>query len=127
LDLSPEAAGLELKLLMRALERLEARVEGLKELTTVNLKAGRQVPYFRLEPGQGRAAWNLPDAQIITIGKMFGADLSKPGIVTPNQACKLGVDENIVKAYSFSPSTGFKLVADNAADARKVFGQSKEG
>ena len=127
LDLSPEAAGLELKLLMRALERLEARVEGLKELTTVNLKSGRHVPYFRLEPGQGRAAWNIPDAQIITIGKMFGADLSKSGVVTPNQAKKMGVDESVIKGYSFIPSTSFKLVADNAADARKVFGNNQEG
>ncbi len=127
LDLSPAAAGLELKLLMRALERLEARVEGLKELTLVNLRSGQPVPYFHAEQGKGRSTWNVPDGQVVTIGKMFGVDLAKPGIVTPTQAIKMGVDESVIKAYSVTPSTSFRLVADNPADARKVFGQNQEG
>jgi hypothetical protein len=127
LDLSPAAAGLELKLLSRALERLEARVEGLKELTIVHLRAGKQVPYFHLEQGRGRAQWNVPDGQVIEIGKLFGKDLSKPGLVTPSQAIKLGVDESVIKGYSSSQSTSFKLIADDPADARKVFGSTQEG
>jgi hypothetical protein len=127
LDLSPAAAGLELKLLQRALERLEARVEGLKELTIVNLRSGKQVPYFHLEQGRGRAQWNVPDGQVIEIGKLFGKDLSKPGLITPSQAIKAGIDESVIKGYSSSQSTSFKLIADDPADARKVFGSTQEG
>jgi Protein of unknown function (DUF2800) len=121
LELSPAAAALELKMLTRALERLEARVDGLKVVTLANLKAGRSVPYYRLEQGYGRAKWTLPDDQIITIGKLFGADLTKPKLITPNQAKAAGVAESVVKAYSAIPPTELKLVPDNPADARKVF------
>jgi Protein of unknown function (DUF2800) len=120
LELSPAAAGLELKMLTRALARLEARVDGLKQVTEANLKAGRSVPYYRLDPTLGRAKWTLPEEQLITIGKLFGADLSKPGVITPNQAEKAGVSKDVIKAYSIQPA-GMKLVPDDPADARKVF------
>lgn len=123
LELSPAAAALELKLLMSALARLEARVDGLKELTIANIRAGKQVPYFRAEPGYGRQTWTLPEQQIIAMGQMFGKDLSKPGVVTPKQAEKAGVDPAVIKAYSQIPSTGFKLVAENPTAAARTFGR----
>jgi hypothetical protein len=125
-DLSPQAAALELRFLSRSLERLEARVDGLKEMVIANLKAGRPISYFRLEPGFGRKAWKIPDAQVISIGELFGANLSKIGVITPTQAKKLGIDEAVIEENSFTPSTTMKLVAENPADARKVFGQSQE-
>lgn len=125
-DLTPEAAALELRFLSRSLDRLEARVDGLKELVIANLRAGKGVPYFRLEPGYGRKSWTIPDGQVIAIGQMFGKDLSKVAVVTPNQASKAGIDESVVAANSFTPSTALKLVAENPADARKVFGQPQE-
>ena len=48
LELSPLAAALELRFLMRALDRLEARVDGLKELTIANMRRGERIPYFRI-------------------------------------------------------------------------------
>ena len=80
------------------------------------------MPYYHVEQGYGRQQWALPEAQIIIMGQMFGKDLSKPGVITPSQAKKLGVSEEIVKAYSVTPATALKLVADNPADVRKVFG-----
>lgn len=124
-ELSPLAAALELRLLMRALQRLEARVEGLKELTINNIRAGKSIPYFHVDQGFGRVQWTIPDGQIIEIGKMFGQDLSKPGVLTPSQAKKLGIPESIVKSNSFVPSTSFKLVPENPTDAPKVFGKTE--
>ena len=124
-DLSPAAAGLELVMLSRSLDRLQARVDGLNELTTANLKAGLPVRYFHIEQGNGRSQWNIPNDQLVTIGKMLGKDLSKPGVITPVQAKKLGIDEAVIKAYSFTPTGNLKLVADNPADARRVFGQGE--
>lgn len=122
LDLSPAQASLELRLLMRAHDRLGARVDGLRELTLSNIRAGKPVPHFHVEQGYGKAKWTLPDEQIITIGKMFGADLTKPGVITPAQARKAGVDDSVIKGYTVAPPTALKLVADNPADVRKVFG-----
>jgi hypothetical protein len=126
-DLTPEAAALELRFLSRSLDRLEARVDGLRELAIANLRAGKPNPYFRLEPGFGRKAWIIPDGQVLAIGQLYGKDLSKTAVITPSQAKKAGVDEKIIDANSFIPSTTLKLVAENPADARKVFGQPLEG
>lgn len=126
-DLTPEAAALELRFLSRSLDRLEARVDGLRELAIANLRAGKPNPYFRLEPGFGRKAWIIPDGQVLAIGQLYGKDLSKTAVITPSQAKKAGVDEKIIDANSFIPSTTLKLVPENPADARKVFGQPQEG
>jgi hypothetical protein len=122
-ELDPAAAGLELRMLERALRLLEARVEGLREVTISNIRAGKQVPYFRVEQGYGRLTWNLPENQIVAIGQMFGKDLSKPGVITPTQAKKIGVSEDVIKAYSFTPQTSLKLIPENPADAARVFSQ----
>lgn len=124
-DLTPGAAALELRILERAYDRLGARVDGLRELTLANLKRGEKIPYFHIEEGKGRSEWNLPIDQVITMGQLFGKDLAKPGVITPNQAKKAGIDENVIKAYSFVPSGNLKLVADNPADARRVFGKGE--
>lgn len=124
--LTPQSAALELRMLERAYERLGARVEGLRELTLANIKAGANIPYYRAEPGRGRSQWNSSPEQIITIGQMLGKDLSKPGVVTPAQAKKLGIDDTVISAYSGNTSGSIKLVAVNNDDAAKVFTKSGE-
>lgn len=119
-NLTPQAAALELRMLERALSRLEARVDGLRELTLSNLKRGARVSHYRAESGKGRQQWNAPMEQIITIGKMLGKDLSKPGIVTPNQAKKY-IDESVIIAYSSIIPGATKLVLENNQDASRVF------
>ena len=128
-ELEAAAAGLELRILERALAQLNARVEGLRELTINNIRAGKLVPYFRVEQGIGRLTWTIPEDQVTAMGGMFGKDLSKPGVVTPTQAKKLGMDEVIIRAYSIAPQTSLRLVAENPSDAARVFGNPsvKEG
>lgn len=120
-DLSPQAAALELRMLERAYDRLGSRVDGLKELTLANIRAGKSVPYYKLEPGRGKVAWTVPDEQVITLGQMFGKDLSKPGVLTVTQARKLGIDEGVTLAYSQIIPGSQKLVAQNNVEVRKVF------
>lgn len=121
LFLSPVAAALELRLLQRALKRIQARVDGLEEQTIANIKRGEKVHYFRAEPGYGRQMWSIPEPQVISIGKLFGVDLSKPGVLTPKQAEKAGVDPGLIKANSLTPTTGFRLIAENPNDAPRTF------
>lgn len=123
-ELTPSAAALELKILSTALDRLTARVEGLKEVTITNLTAGKHVPYYRAEPGMGRSTWNIPASQVIAIGTISGLDLQKPAeAVTPTQAKKLGVDERIVTQFSFTPKTATRLIPETQTDAARVFGR----
>ena len=123
-DLSPAAAALELKILERSLDRLTARVEGLRESLLVLGRQGERLPYYRMEQGYGRPTWTLPAEQVIAMGELMGADLAKVGVVTPAQAKKLGVDESVIKAYSVTPLGSMKLVPDDTGDARRVFGTS---
>lgn len=122
-DLTPQAAGLELRMLERALDRLQARVDGLKELTIANIRAGRSVPHYNLEPGRGRQQWTAPVEHIITTGQLLGKDLSKPGVVTPAQAKKMGIDDSVISAYSAITPGSLKLVPENNANAQRVFGK----
>jgi Protein of unknown function (DUF2800) len=122
-NLTPQAAGLELRMLESALLRLEARVDGLRELTLANLKAGKQVPHYRAEPSKGKREWNVPAEQVITIGQMFGKDLSKVKAITPTQALKNNIDESVINRYSQIIPGSVKLVAENNQSAAKVFGK----
>lgn len=122
LFLSPVAAALELRLLQRALKRIQARVDGLEEQTIANIKRGENVRYFRAEPGYGRQIWTIPEPQVVSIGKLFGVELSKPGVLTPKQAEKAGVDAGIVAANSIIPTKGFTLEPLNPNDAPRTFG-----
>ena len=121
-ELPPAAASLELRMMERALERLQARVEGMREALATYIRQGHSVPFHRAEQGYCRQQWTMPVDQVLAMGSLMGVDLSKPGVKTPKQALKSGVDEAVIKAYSVTPLGSVKLVPDNPADARRVFG-----
>lgn len=124
-ELPPLAAGLELKMMERSLERLQARVEGLRENVAMYIKQGHAIPWYRAEQGYGRQQWTLPNEQIVAMGYLMGVDLTKPGVKTPKQAEKSGIDASVIKAYSINPPGSIKLVATNPSDARRVFGLTR--
>ncbi len=122
-ELAPEAASLELRFMERALERLQSRVDGMQETVKAHVKRGHRLPYHHVESTFGRTVWIVPHAQILALGSIMGVDLSNPGTKTPGQAAKLGVDESVIKAYSITPPGSLKLVSDNPADVRRIFGK----
>lgn len=126
-ELSPAAASLELKMLEHALQRLKARVTGLEEVVTAQARSGARVPYHKLESSPGRRHWTVPADQIAAMGLMMGKDLNVPKVVTPNQAAKLGIDASVIAMYSSSHAGAVKLVAENPADARRVFSITPKG
>ena len=121
-ELAPAAASLELRMMEHALERLQSRVEGMREAVATYIRQGHAVPWHRAEQGYGRTQWTIPAEQVVAMGSLMGVDLSKNGAKTPTQAKKAGVDEAVIKAYSVTPLGSIKLVPDNPADARRVFG-----
>ena len=123
-ELAPAAASLELRMMEHALERLQSRVEGMREAVATYIRQGHAVPWHRAEQGYGRTQWTIPAEQVVAMGSLMGVDLSKNGAKTPTQAKKAGVDEAVIKAYSVTPLGSIKLVPDNPADARRVFGST---
>lgn len=121
LEMTPEAAGLELRMLLRAQARLAARISGHSEQIEHALRMGARNPYFQLEQTLGRLGWAKPVQEILELGRLCGADLSKPQAITPTQAKKL-IDPALVDLYSARGNAGLKLEPANNSQARKVFG-----
>lgn len=126
LEMSARAAGLELQMLTRAQERLDARISGLKEQVEHELTSGAPNPYWEMEDIAGKLAWKRPVAEVVALGKMCGAVLEKPGVITPTQAGALKmIDPAVLALYTHRPPGGRKMVPFNSLKARKVFGDWK--
>lgn len=121
LELSPQAAGLELRMLERSAERLEARITGLREVVMRELQSGKSVPLWGLEQTFGREKWLKADQEIIAMGDLMKVDLRKVNVVTPKQAVKLGMPPDVVNGFKFVPKGQVKLIKVNTNDAMRVF------
>ena len=121
LELTPAAASLELRMLERAQEQLNARVDGLREQTTANLSAGKFVPHHSLVSGRGKRVWTKTPEEIFTLGELFGKDLRKITPMTPTQAEKY-IDRDVITGYIESIPGAQKLTPQNNDNVRRVFG-----
>ncbi len=121
-ELDPHSLGVELAYLQKAATSIAARLTGLELQVESSIMSGNPVPGWECKPTFSRKAWNKPILEVITMGSMFGQDLSKPGALTPKQAIDKGIDETIINVYSGSKATGFKLTKSDNNLARKVFG-----
>lgn len=123
--LPPEALGVELRYVNRALSILKARQSGLEEQALALLRRGERVPHFKVGHGGGRKVWKKPDAEVIAMGRLLNLDLAKaPDAITPNQAVKAGLPAALLDTFAEQLSGAAALVADDGADLRQVFSQS---
>lgn len=123
IELPPEAIGLELQTLEQAQAILEARISGLKGQAIALERQNIDVPFYRMEQGEGRERW-VPEkaAEVLAICDLLGHDVrKKDALVTPKQARRLGVDASVISAYSETPRGEWKLVPDTTTKAAKVF------
>jgi hypothetical protein len=121
-EIPVNAAARELIHTTRAFKLMEARMTGLQEMLLAKLRNGEQVPGFQIEQGQGRQRWTRPVEEVISLGSMFNLQLAKPGVVTPKQAIKLGVPQNVVDTITELPVGEWKLVEVDLRKSRKIFG-----
>ena len=126
LELSPTAMGQELRMLKYAAELLDARITGLTEQTINAIRKGGTVPHFKLAQTMGREHWTKEATEIITMGQLYGVELAKPAAaITPRQAVKAGLPEDVVTKLAGRVPGAMKLIADNEDEARKIFGGGK--
>lgn len=122
LELPPDALGLQLTIVKRAIKQLEYLESGLGEQVKGLIRNGKNVPGWMVEMGLGRETWSRPIPEIITLGNIMKVDLRKPDqAMTPKQARKAGIDDAVITAYSETPKTGLKLVPDNGSKAKRMF------
>ena len=122
-DMPPEAVGLELRILDAADKRLSARRDALEAHALGIIARGGNVPGWQRTHVKGRAKWTAPLQSVLSLGNLYGKLLAKPvEAVTPAQAIKLGVDADLVAAYSSAESGAAKLQIADDRSAAKTFG-----
>ncbi len=125
LVMSRAAQGLELKILRRAAGQLKARITGLEEQVKMGLREPGGVPGWDVEFGPGRIVWDESKASqdtIISTAAAVGVHIAKPGIMTPTQAKKAGLQIELVEAFTKQQSGAAELVENDATLASRVFG-----
>ncbi len=111
--ISNELLSFNLDTLNRAEAMLKARKEAFEELASHRIKAGQVVDNYSVNTGLGNTKWNDGvDAGMLTA--LTGKELSKPKLVTPAEAKRLGVPDVIIKSLTHRPTTPPKLVRGNA-------------
>lgn len=101
IELSAQAISVELTILNKALEILNARHDAIEANAMALIRNGTPVPGWNMEHGRGRLEWNQPVAEVLKLAAAFGVNLAKPqDVVTPTQALKMGIDESVIDAYS---------------------------
>lgn len=124
-DLDNAALSFQLDHLARATKMLEQLHTAYSDLAEHRIKQGQIVAGYGLEIEQTNTVW-IECATPELIQSLTGKDVSKKQIVTPNQAKKLGVHEDIVKAFTERRNKGVKLVRrDINAAAKKMFNPPK--
>jgi hypothetical protein len=77
-----------------------------------------------LQAGTGRQQWKVPVAEVIALSQVMGVELCKSvDTITPAQARKAGLPEEIVNMYSERQSGEKKLVPFNDVKIAATFGQ----
>lgn len=118
--LPPDALGLQMKIVDRAMEQLKALKTGFEEQVKATIKGGTVVPGWCLQPTAGREKWQKSQADIVSMGQLFGVDLKKDDLITPNQARKAGIPDDVLAVYS-GRSTGLELKPESTDKVRMIF------
>lgn len=121
-ELSAVNAGLALRTIRTARERLEDLETGLEAQIMAAIRKGEPATGWTLEQGYGREKWTQPVADVLALGAALGHDLAKPQeAITPAQARKKGIDEAVISAYSEKPKGEMKLRPLDEKSIRKAF------
>ena len=113
----------ELTALRRAASALESRLAGLEAQATAEIRQGRDVPGWSLEATKGNLKWSVPAEEVFNLGTLTGVSLAKPlAPITPAQAKKAGVPDDLIAKYAARENGEAKLVPVNTSRARAAFG-----
>lgn len=119
--------GKELKALQDAEEILKARIMGLEEHVLFSLKKGNHVPYYFLEQSTGRENWVKSVEDVLLLGELLGVNLAKPQeVITPKQAVKKGVPQELMQEYSIISKGALKVVKTDLNKTQRIFNQFED-
>jgi len=121
LELSAEAMGLQYSIIQRGIAQLKSLEAGFEAQLTSRMFRGEAIPGWVMRDSFGREKFTLPYQEIVALGEMMGLDLRSETTVTPKQAIKLGMDEELVRSYSVTPKSGVTLKQVDPSRAKRTF------
>lgn len=120
--LEPEHLALELRIMRRAADAIQYRLTGLEAQAKAIIQSGGAIPGWSLQSGTGRQTWCKPADEIFSIGDILGVNLRKsPDPITPAQARKAGIPDDVINAYTERGSSEAKLVPTTGTRIAHVF------
>lgn len=124
LVMSHAAMSKEYRMLLRAETMIKARREGIKQAIESTIRRGQSVPFFGMEHTKGRRVFmdNAREQGFVDIATAYGVTVVKDKFITPLQAIKAGVPEDVVRLYSHAPDGAAELVLDDGSAAARIFG-----
>lgn len=122
-DISPENLAYMLDQIGTAKARLDAHHDALSELARHTINSGTPVDGYFVEQKYGHRAFNKGlTGEFLTL--TTGVDCTKSGTVSPAEASRRGVPDNVLDKITYRPVIGSKLTRANAdRQARKVLGK----
>ena len=106
---------------------IKARLEAVDDQLFVSIKNGDKSSGLTVQSKQGRLKWDVSPPQAIALAGQFGADISKPSVITPTQAIKKVSKElrpgfeTVLQTSTSRPSTGLELVKIEDSRAARAF------
>ena len=122
-EMTDEKLAWMLNNLKRASEVIKQSYESYQDLALHRLKDGRKVTNYSIQPALGNTTWD-DDVTPELLETVTGLDCSVKKLITPAQAKKKGVPEELINQFTHRPDNGFKLVhIDENKLATKYFGE----
>lgn len=111
----------QLELTERIEELVKIKKDSLVQLATMRMQQHQIIEGYKIAEKFGHRSWKSGITSAM-VKLMSGKDISTTSMLSPAQAEKLGVSEDIIKKLTSRPSRGFDLVkGDTAAEAAKIF------
>lgn len=122
LVMSPAALSKEYRRLVAAEKMIKLRREGIEQNIVSTIQRGGVVPYFAIEHKKGRTVWkDGVQNDVIDIARAYDKVISEPKLITPLQAIKAGIPEEVVSAFSHAPRGAAELIEDDGTAAAQIF------
>lgn len=126
-ELSPQELSVRFMLIKRVREQSSSLETAYKQQIESLLRSGISVPGQRLNPKYGKLDWKEDPEFIASVGDMYQKNIRKPGLMTPLQAIKAGIPEEVVMAYAERKQSGFDVIPEEKLlnQARAILGPTK--
>lgn len=117
--MSVDEMSVELDFISKMDDMLSARKSSIEAEAMARIGEGQSIPSYTVQRGYGKRRWT---ASREALEAVLLTDLRSDKMITPAEAERRGIDEDVVKSLSEVPQTKAKLTRQTRDDVRSLFG-----